>query len=122
MQSETIVELKALRKDYGGATAVHALDLVVRKGEFVAILGPSGCGKTTLLKIIGGFLEPSGGSISILGRDVTHVAPEFRPTNMVFQGYGLFPHMTVAQNVGYGLRLRKLPADVINRRVQDALK
>ena len=85
------------------------LDLDIYPRDFVAMLGPSGCGKTTLLRMIGGFVAPTTGTIEIAGVDVTPLGPEKRPTNMVFQGYGLFPHMNVAQNIGYGLRLQKMP-------------
>jgi len=117
-----LVLLAGVGKSYGAMTAVEPLDLAVGHGEFLAILGPSGCGKTTLLKMIGGFLAPSTGTIRIGGADVTRLGPERRPTNMVFQGYGLFPHMTVAQNVAYGLRLQKRPAGEVAERVAEALR
>lgn len=119
---ETLVELRGVSKSYGPVCAVHPMDLVIRRGEFLSILGPSGCGKTTLLRMIGGFIEPSTGTIAIGGRDVTRVPPEHRPTNMVFQGYGLFPHMTVAQNIAYGLRIAKRPKPEIEQRVAEALE
>ncbi|NRG17751.1 ABC transporter ATP-binding protein [Rhizobiales bacterium] len=115
------VELRQISKQYGAVRAVLPTDLDIQKGEFLAILGPSGCGKTTLLRMIGGFVMPSGGTITLEGQDVTRLKPEARPTNMVFQGYGLFPHMTVAQNVGYGLRLARVPDEERKRRVQEAL-
>ena len=118
MKSENIaVGLLGLSKSYGKVEAVKPLDLDVRKGDFLAILGPSGCGKTTLLRMIGGFVEPTAGRILVEGVDVTRLPPEARPTNMVFQGYGLFPHMNVRQNIAYGLKLKKLPADKINEQV-----
>ena len=111
-----LVRLDGVCKSYGTVPAVHPLDLSIGHGEFLAILGPSGCGKTTLLRMIGGFIEPTAGAIVIEGRDVTRLAPERRPTNMVFQGYGLFPHMNVAQNIGYGLRLaRATPVEIAER-------
>ncbi len=97
------------------------LDLAIRAGDFYAILGPSGCGKTTLLRMIGGFERQSAGRLLIAGRDVTGLPPERRPTNMVFQGYGLFPHMNVAQNIGYGLRVAKVGRAEIERRVTEVL-
>jgi ABC-type Fe3+/spermidine/putrescine transport system ATPase subunit len=100
---------------------VKPLDLTVAKGDFLAILGPSGCGKTTLLRMIGGFVPVSSGAIEVDGRDVTGLPPERRPTNMVFQSYGLFPHMNVRQNIGYGLKLRKLPPEVVRERVDRVL-
>jgi spermidine/putrescine transport system ATP-binding protein len=119
--SETAVRLTGLAKRFGAHEAIRPLDLAVRAGEFLAVLGPSGCGKTTLLRMIGGFVAPSAGRIEIAGRDVTRLPPERRPTNMVFQGYGLFPHMTVGQNIGYGLRLRRLPRAEIDMRVARAM-
>jgi ABC-type Fe3+/spermidine/putrescine transport system ATPase subunit len=101
---------------------VKPIDLVVAKGDFLAILGPSGCGKTTLLRMIGGFVQATSGTIEVAGADVTRLPPERRPSNMVFQGYGLFPHMNVRQNVGYGLKLRRLSRDEIAARVENALR
>ncbi len=115
------VSLRGVAKRYGEVEAVKPLDLDVAKGDFLAILGPSGCGKTTLLRIIGGFVRPTSGTIEVDGADVTDLPPERRPTNMVFQGYGLFPHMTVKQNIAYGLKLRKLPASEIDARVARVL-
>jgi ABC-type Fe3+/spermidine/putrescine transport system ATPase subunit len=107
-----LVRLTGLTKSFRQTVAVHPLDLEIAAGDFLAILGPSGCGKTTLLRMMGGFETPTAGRVEIEGKDVTHMGPEKRPTNMVFQGYGLFPHMNVRQNVGYGLKLRRLaPAE-----------
>ena len=103
--AEPLVRLRNVSKRFGDLTAVQPLHLEIDRGDFVAILGPSGCGKTTLLRIIGGFVVPTTGSVEIGGTDVTRLGPEKRPTNMVFQGYGLFPHMSVRQNIGYGLRI-----------------
>ncbi|PWR25159.1 ABC transporter ATP-binding protein [Zavarzinia aquatilis] len=103
--SDPLLRLRNISKNYRETQAVHPLDLDVERGDFVALLGPSGCGKTTLLRMIGGFLPPSTGTIEIGGQDVTALGPEKRNTNMVFQGYGLFPHMTVAQNIGYGPKI-----------------
>ncbi|CAN7489261.1 ABC transporter ATP-binding protein [Rhizobium sp. LjRoot30] len=116
-----LVSLRGLAKNYGIYQAVYPLDLEFGEGEFLAILGPSGCGKTTLLKMLGGFIEPSEGRIVIGGTDVTRHPPEKRPTNMVFQGYGLFPHMTIRQNVGYGLRIAGKPKAEVDARVADML-
>jgi len=102
---EPLVRLRNLSRKFGNAVAVRPLDLDIYRGDFLALLGPSGCGKTTLLRMIGGFLEPTTGSIEIAGEDVTRFGPERRKTNMVFQSYGLFPHMSVGQNIAYGLRL-----------------
>jgi ABC-type Fe3+/spermidine/putrescine transport system ATPase subunit len=100
---------------------VRPLDLDIEAGDFVAILGPSGCGKTTLLRMIGGFIMPSSGIVEIGGNDVTRLGPERRPTNMVFQGYGLFPHMNVRQNIAYGLKIADRPRGEIDQRVGEML-
>src|SRR5688572_29383796 len=97
MKKASLVRVVALAKRYDDVPAVHPLDLEFDEGDFLAILGPSGCGKTTLLKMLGGFVRPSEGRIVINHQDVTDLPPEKRPTNMVFQGYGLFPHMSVKQ-------------------------
>ncbi|MGH6719423.1 MAG: ABC transporter ATP-binding protein [Alphaproteobacteria bacterium] len=113
-----LVRLRGLTKSFGPVVAVTPLDLDIYPGDFYALLGPSGCGKTTLLRMIGGFTDPTAGTIEIDGADVTRRGPEKRPTNMVFQGYGLFPHMTVRQNIGYGLRLAKVSAPERTERVR----
>lgn len=117
-----LVQLRQLTKAYGNMVAVKPLDIDVAYGDFCAILGPSGCGKSTLLRMIAGFVEPTSGTIEIDGVDVTDLGPDLRPTNMVFQGYGLFPHLTVAKNVGFGLALKKLAPGEIDQRVQEALR
>ena len=105
--------LTDLSRTYGkGASAHHALtgiDLAIRSNEFFTLLGPSGCGKTTLLRLIAGFDQPTSGEIAIFGRDVAGLPPEDRPVNTVFQHYALFPHLTVAQNVGFALRMLGRP-------------
>jgi putative spermidine/putrescine transport system ATP-binding protein len=103
------IHVFGLRKRYGDVTALAAVDLEIRGGEFFTLLGPSGSGKTTLLRLIAGFERPDGGRIELGGRDVTGVPPYARNVNTVFQDYALFPHMTVAQNIEYGLRVRKVP-------------
>jgi putative spermidine/putrescine transport system ATP-binding protein len=113
--------LRDLRKRFGSAVAVDGIDLEVRRGEFVTLLGPSGSGKTTTLRMIAGFMSPSGGSIEIDGQDMTRVPPYRRDVGMVFQNYALFPHMTAAQNVAFPLRMRKQSKAEIDRRVGDAL-
>src|SRR3984957_5755769 len=102
------VSVAGLRKRYGDVTAVHDLDLAIGAGEFFTLLGPSGSGKTTLLRMIAGFERPYAGHIEVAGRDVTRVPPYARHVNTVFQDYALFPHMTVAQNIEYGLRVRRV--------------
>jgi ABC-type Fe3+/spermidine/putrescine transport system ATPase subunit len=117
-----LVRLTGVAKAYGPIVAVHPLDLAIHAGDFLAILGPSGCGKTTLLNMIAGFVMPDAGAIEIAGSDVTRLGPERRPTNMVFQGYGLFPHMNVVQNIAYGPRLRRMPREEIDRQVGDVIR
>lgn len=117
-----LVELSGVSKAYGASIAVHPLDLQIESGDFLAILGPSGCGKTTLLRMIGGLETPSSGRIEIAGTDVTALGPEKRPTNMVFQGYGLFPHMNVSQNVAYGLKLKGIEKSKIRSQVNEMLR
>jgi spermidine/putrescine transport system ATP-binding protein len=116
-----LLRLRGLSKSYGGTDAVEPTDLDVEAGTFTAILGPSGCGKSTLLRMIGGFVPPTSGTIEIDGHDVSHLGPEKRPTNMVFQNHGLFPHLSVVDNVGFGLSIAKRPIEEIHRRVSNAL-
>ncbi|MCR9058486.1 MAG: ABC transporter ATP-binding protein [Rhodobacteraceae bacterium] len=119
--AEPLLRLEKLAKDFGSVTAVRPTTIDIDKGEFFALLGPSGCGKTTLLKMIGGFTQPQSGRILIEGEDVTRLGPEKRPVNTVFQGYGLFPHMTVPQNIGYGLKRQKVSGGELTDRVQEAI-
>lgn len=116
-----VLSLKNIEKSFGETTVLRGVDLDVGKGEFVTILGSSGCGKTTILRIIAGLLDADGGTVYIDGEDVTGVPPEKRPVNTVFQNYALFPHMTVAENVGYSLRLRGVKKDVIASEVARVL-
>lgn len=118
------VHFAGVTKRYGDVVAVDRLDLMVEKGEFFSFLGPSGCGKTTSLRLIAGFEQPSEGDVSIGGTSVVGVPPHQRPVNMVFQHYALFPHMSVADNIGYGLRqLSPRPAkSEIGRRVDEMLE
>ena len=118
---EIAVELRNVCKNYGDVQALRSVDLSIYSGEYFVLLGPSGGGKTTLLRAIGGFIRPSAGQILLHGRDVTDLPPEKRSTSMVFQSYALFPHMTVAKNVGYGLRIRKMPKPEIAIRVEQML-
>jgi ABC-type Fe3+/spermidine/putrescine transport system ATPase subunit len=115
------VTLRGIRKEFGASVAVEDLDLDVRPGEFLTLLGPSGCGKTTTLNMIAGFVAPDAGRILLDGQDVSRLPPNRRDTAMVFQQYALFPHLTVGQNVGYGLKMRKRPAAEIRSLVADAL-
>ena len=102
------IELVQLVKRYGDVVAVDGIDLQMPGGEFFTMLGPSGSGKTTTLRLIAGFEQPDAGTVELRGRDVTALAPYARDVNTVFQDYALFPHMTVAENVDYGLRIRKV--------------
>ncbi|MBX3529613.1 MAG: ABC transporter ATP-binding protein [Rhizobiaceae bacterium] len=115
------VAIRGLEKRYGAVVAVHQVDLEVKAGEFVALLGPSGSGKTTILMTIAGFETPTAGSIGIGGRDVTVLPPNRRNIGMVFQRYALFPHMTVAENIGFPLRMRKIGGAEARTRVEAAL-
>ena len=116
------VQLEKLGKRYGEIDAVVATDLSVEKGEFVSLLGPSGCGKTTTLQMIAGFVDVTSGRIVLDGRDITHAKPASRGLGVVFQSYALFPHMTVKDNVAFGLRMRKVPSAEIQQRVDRVLK
>ncbi len=111
-----------LTKTLGGRTVVDRLDLRVAAGEMVCLLGPSGCGKTTTLRMAAGFIAPDAGRVEIGGTDYADVPPDRRPTAMVFQNYALWPHMTVAQNVGFGLKMRKVPKAEAARRVAEVLE
>ena len=113
--------LDGLRKSFGAEPVVNGISLSVEQGEFLTLLGPSGCGKTTTLNLVAGFLSPDAGRIAIGGRDVTSVPPHHRDIGLVFQDYALFPHRTVAENVGFGLRMRKVGRAEIQRRVAEAL-
>jgi putative spermidine/putrescine transport system ATP-binding protein len=115
------LEIDDLRKSFGALAVVENFALKVEKGEFVSFLGPSGCGKTTTLRMVAGFEQPSAGAIRIDGRDVTHARPNQRGVGMVFQAYALFPNMTVAENVGFGLKVAKRPAAEIKSRVEEML-
>lgn len=115
------MEVRHVVKSYGESTAVDDISLALGRGEFLTLLGPSGCGKTTLLNMIAGFFSPTSGEILIGGRDVTSLPPYQRNTGVVFQNYALFPHMTVEQNVAFGLVERRVPQAEIRRRVAEAL-
>src|SRR5215470_3252754 len=111
------LSVRKLTKLYSGTAAVEALDLDVAEGEFVSLLGPSGCGKTTTLRCVAGLEVPTSGTINFGDNEVTRLPPEQRNIGMVFQNYALFPHMTVRDNVAFGLAMRKTPAGEAARRV-----
>src|SRR5579863_7850560 len=116
------IVIESINKTFGAFTAVDSVNLKIYKGEMFALVGASGCGKTTLLRMLAGFTSPSGGRIMIEDADMTKVPPHERPVNMMFQSYALFPHMTVEDNVGYGLRRMDLDKPVKVKRIQEALE
>jgi putrescine transport system ATP-binding protein len=118
---EPLIRIQGVTKRFGAVTAVNDVTLDILKGELFAILGSSGCGKTTLLRMLAGFEDPTEGRILIDGADMTDVPPYERPVNLMFQSYALFPHMTVEQNVAYGLRKERVPAPQIRERVAEML-
>lgn len=120
--ASNVVELKGIYKSIHDHQVLHDVNLEVREGEFLTLLGPSGCGKTTLLRLISGFEEPTSGNVFIDGKSVTGLPPHQRHVHTVFQSYALFPHMTVYENIAFGLRCQKTPKDEIKARVADVLK
>jgi putative spermidine/putrescine transport system ATP-binding protein len=118
----SFLTLQGISKRYGDFTAIEHVDLSVERGEFLSLLGPSGCGKTTTLQMIAGFVTPTTGRIMLDGRDITHERPEKRRMGVVFQSYALFPHMTVAGNVGFGLEMRKMKREQRAQRIAEALE
>jgi ABC-type spermidine/putrescine transport systems, ATPase components len=116
------VTFENVGKSFGDHRAIEHLDLSIERGEFLTLLGPSGCGKSTTLRMLAGFLSCDEGRITVGGRDVTNVLPQKRDNGIVFQGYALFPHMTVAENVAFGLEMRKVSKPDIKRRVAEALE
>src|SRR5580700_8135831 len=117
-----VIELRGVSKSIHGHTILYDLNLNVHNGEFLTLLGPSGCGKTTLLRLISGFEEPTTVQILINGKDVNGLPPHLRHVHTVFQSYALFPHMTVFENVAFGLRCQKRPKADIQERVNEVLK
>lgn len=120
-EPSTALTLRSISKLYDGQAAIASMDLDVATGEFVTLLGPSGCGKSTTLGVIAGFLEPDNGEVSLYGKPLVGQPPFRRDIGVVFQDYAIFPHMTVAQNVGYGLKVRKVPPKEIDARVGEML-
>lgn len=115
----TYLSISHVTKRFGSTVVVDDFNLDIEKGEFVSFLGPSGCGKTTTLRMVAGFETPTSGQILLDGKDITDLTPSKRNVGMIFQSYALFPNMTVAQNIGFGLRVRKEPEEVINQRVDE---
>lgn len=121
-KSDCIIGVEHVSKFFGDKAVLNDVNLSVRKGEFVTILGPSGCGKTTLLRLIAGFQTASEGVITIAGKDITQTPPHKRPVNTVFQKYALFPHLNVFNNIAFGLKLKKMAATTIEKKVKQALR
>lgn len=121
--AEISLELRNIKKSFTSEeTVLNNIDLTIEKGEFITLLGSSGCGKTTTLRIIAGLEQPDEGSVWLDGREVTNLAPNERDVNTVFQNYALFPHMNVVENIGYGLKLKKVPRAEIKKRVNEMLE
>ncbi|MBA9083893.1 spermidine/putrescine transport system ATP-binding protein [Fontibacillus solani] len=116
-----MIELVGVEKHFAGQPVVHPLSLTIKEGEFLTLLGPSGCGKTTILRMIAGFEQPSKGQIMLEGTDLTNLPPNRRDLNLVFQHYALFPHMTVEDNIAFGLKMKKMPLKEQRERVQEAV-
>ncbi len=117
-----IIELKNISKEYGDVRVLDNIDLFIRKNEFLTLLGPSGCGKTTTLRIIGGFEEPTDGIVIFDDKDITKLPPYKRKINTVFQKYALFPHMNIADNISFGLKIKKMGKKEIDKKVKEMLK
>src|SRR5438309_1830235 len=121
-RTDVAISLESVVKRYGGVGAVQGVSLAIGEGEFFSLLGPSGCGKTTTLRMIAGFVKPDDGRIVLKGRDVTSVPPNRRPVNMVFQHYALFPHMSVYDNIAFGLRVKRVPRAEHRPRIDEMLE
>ncbi|MBI4521910.1 MAG: ATP-binding cassette domain-containing protein, partial [Gemmatimonadetes bacterium] len=121
-QGPPLLRVRALTKSFGSVAALNAVDVEFRQGEYFCILGPSGCGKTTLLRLIAGFDDPTSGEIELNGDSILPLPPERRPVNMVFQQYALFPHMSVFDNIAFGLTVKKVAGETVNARVAETLR
>ncbi len=122
MEEKKLIQFRNIVKDFDGQIVLKGINLDIYENEFVTLLGPSGCGKTTLLRILGGFLDASDGQVIFDGEDISKVPPHKRELNTVFQKYALFPHMTVYQNIAFGLKIKKMSKDVIEQKVMKMLK
>jgi len=116
------IDLKEINHYYGKEQVLHDINLTIKEGEFFTLLGPSGCGKTTILRLIGGFMKPSNGKLYVGEKDITNLEPEHRNMGTVFQNYALFPNMTVEENVAYGLKIKKLPKNIIKEKCDKYLE
>lgn len=121
MENNVIIDLKNISVAFDGEQILKNINLYIRDGEFITFLGPSGCGKTTTLRIIAGFLEPDGGDVIFDGKKINGVPPHKRKVNTIFQRYALFPHLNVAENIAFGLKLKKMPKDKIEKKVSEML-
>ncbi len=119
---KTLIDLKGITKTFDGELILDDLNLSIRENSFVTLLGPSGCGKTTTLRIIGGFTQPDKGQVLFDGQDITGLPANKRQLNTVFQKYALFPHMNIAENIAFGLRIKKMSESYIREKIQYALK
>ena len=122
MEKKKLIQFRNIVKDFDGQIVLKGINLDIYENEFVTLLGPSGCGKTTLLRILGGFLEANEGAVIFDGEDISNVPPYKRELNTVFQKYALFPHMTIYQNIAFGLKIKKMSKDVIEQKVMKMLK
>lgn len=122
MEKNIIIDLKDISVSFDGEPVLNNINLYIRDNEFITLLGPSGCGKTTTLRIIGGFLKPDTGRVIFNGEDITNLPPNKRQLNTVFQNYALFPNLTIAENIAFGLKIKKKSKDYINDKIKYALK
>ena len=122
MNQDKLIDLVNITKSYGDNIILDDLNLYIRENEFITLLGPSGCGKTTTLRILGGFENPDKGKVIFDGKDITNLPPNKRALNTVFQKYALFSHMTIAENIAFGLKIKKKPKSYIDDKIKYALK
>ena len=122
MEKDIIIDLKDISVSFDGEPVLNNINLYIRDNEFITLLGPSGCGKTTTLRIIGGFLKPDTGRVIFEGKDITDLPPNKRQLNTVFQNYALFPHLTIAENIAFGLKIKKKSKEYIKDKIKYALK